>query len=73
MPRWGPTRRLGFTAMLSVTVSPDLLHRLDAASRARGVTRSALVRSVLTDWLERHPIGTDDDRPTGENVSEETC
>lgn len=49
MPRWGPTCRLGFTAMLSVTVSPELLHRLDAAARAQGITRSALVRSVLAD------------------------
>ncbi len=72
MPRWGPTRRLGFTAMLSVTVPPELLDRLDAVARARGVTRSALVRTVLADWLERHPIDSDDDRPTGDHPPERT-
>jgi len=36
---------------ISITVDPDLLDRLDAAAKQRGITRSAAFAVAVSSWL----------------------
>jgi len=49
-PAANPTRRATFE------FPAELVARLDVASRARGIPKAVLVRTVLTDWLIQNTV-----------------
>jgi metal-responsive CopG/Arc/MetJ family transcriptional regulator len=47
---------LGIVETISITIDQKLLRAIDRAVRATRRTRSDVVRSALTEWLERQRL-----------------
>jgi hypothetical protein len=43
------------SAKVLITMPPNVLAAADAAANKNGLTRAALIRQAVLDWLERQP------------------